>query len=182
MNFVEPIRKGEDIRNIENYLKKNDTRNYIMFILGIHSGLRISDILPLRVRDVKNKEYITIRETKTSKRKQIPINNKVKKELKKYCEGKGGDEFLIKSRKGYNSPIQRNRAYQIMKETGEMFGIYGLGTHTLRKTFGYHFYMQTNDIVSLQQFFRHASIAVTLRYIGIEQETINKKVKSLKFY
>ncbi|MBP5615545.1 MAG: tyrosine-type recombinase/integrase, partial [Alphaproteobacteria bacterium] len=47
------------------------------------------------------------------------------------------------------------------------------GTHTLRKTFGYHFYRQFNDIVMLQKILNHSHPAITLRYIGIEQDEIN---------
>lgn len=53
MNYVEPIRDPDKVKDIAAYLKKYSPRNYIMFMLGIYTGLRISDILPLKVRDVK---------------------------------------------------------------------------------------------------------------------------------
>lgn len=182
MNYVEPIRDFDDVCAIEKELRKRSERNYIMFIIGIYSGLRISDILKLRVRDVKGKEQIVIREKKTRKQKRFPIHPILKKELKKYCLDKDLDEFLIKSRKGYNKPISRIRAYTIIREVGEELGIYDLGTHTLRKTFGYHYHMQYNDITELQEIFNHSDPAVTLRYIGVEKSRIDKRMKNLKIH
>ncbi|MDM0459712.1 site-specific integrase [Clostridium sp.] len=182
MNYVEPIRDSNKVHEIANYLRKYSERNYIMFILGINSGLRISDILSLRIRDVKGKDYISIREKKTGKQKIFPMTPILKRELKKYCIDKDLDEFIIKSRKGYNEAISRERAYVILREAGEDVGLYNLGTHTLRKTFGYHYYMQYNDIAELQKIFNHSDPSVTLRYIGVEQSKINKRYKSFKIY
>ena len=79
MNYVEPIRDSNKVQEIANYLKRYSKRNYIMFILGINSGLRISDILNLRVRDVKGKDYISIREKKTGKQKIFPMTQILKR-------------------------------------------------------------------------------------------------------
>lgn len=153
-----------------------------MFYLGIYSGLRISDILTLRVCDIKNKDSISIREKKTKKQKRFTINPILKKELKTYCQGRNLNEYLVLSREGKNKPLGRVRAYQIIKDVGELFDIPDLGTHTLRKTFSYHHYKQYKDIVMLQKIFNHASPAITLRYIGYEQETINKSIKDFKIF
>lgn len=182
MNYVEPIRDPALVKQICIYLKKNNPRNFIMFYIGIYSGLRISDIIKLRVIDVLNKNNINLRERKTGKQKIYAINPALKKELKAYCEGKHLNEYLIKSREGGNKPISRERAYQIIREIGELFGIPNLGTHSLRKTFGYHHYMQYKDVVMLQKIFNHASPAITLKYIGIEQETIDKSIKNFKIF
>ncbi|HZK28053.1 MAG TPA: site-specific integrase [Thermoclostridium sp.] len=182
MNYVEPIRDPDVVKNICMYLKETNSRNFIMFYIGIYSGLRISDILKLKVADVKNKNSINIREKKTRKQKIYTINPSLKKEIKIYCEGKPLSEYLIKSRESENKPITRERAYQIMKELGDIFGIPDVGTHTLRKTFGYHHYMQYKDVVMLQKIFNHASPAITLKYIGYEQENINKSIKNFKIF
>ena len=65
MNTVEPIRDIGTVNDIADYLREQSERNYIMFMIGIYSGLRISDILTLRVRDVRNRDRIMIREKKT---------------------------------------------------------------------------------------------------------------------
>ena len=178
MNYVEPIRDPDEVKKIAAYLKEDSLRNYIMFLTGIYTGLRISDILLLKVRDVKGKDGISIREKKTKKQKIFAINPILKKELRKYCDGKDLNEYLIKSREGKNKPISRQMAYDILKDVGDTFNLPNLGTHTLRKTFGYHHYLQYKDVALLQQIFNHSSPAITLRYIGIEQETINKSIRA----
>lgn len=64
MNYVEPIRDNNKLEDILKYLKKNNFRNYILFCLGLYTGLRISDILKLQVKHVKDKDNIRIREKK----------------------------------------------------------------------------------------------------------------------
>ena len=98
MNYVEPIRDYNKLQDILEYLKHENKRNYIMFMIGCYTALRISDILMLKVKDVKNKKNITIREKKTGKQKIIPINNKLRKALDDYIKDKNDYEYLIKSR------------------------------------------------------------------------------------
>ena len=64
MNFVQPIRDPEQIQQIKEYLKEKNARNYILFVMGINTGLRISDILKLKVGDVQG-SHISMREIKT---------------------------------------------------------------------------------------------------------------------
>ena len=52
LNTVEPIRDLNMVQDIALYLKKQSERNYVLFAFGIYSGLRISDILKIRVRDL----------------------------------------------------------------------------------------------------------------------------------
>ncbi|AWZ50016.1 site-specific integrase (plasmid) [Clostridiaceae bacterium 14S0207] len=174
MNFVEPIRDTQKVRDIQEYLKRIDSRNYILFITGVYTGLRISDILRLKVKDVKDKRFIYIREKKTSKQNIIEINKLLEKEYKWYCSDKELDEYLIKSREGVNKAITRQQAYKIIKEVGKDFGIDNLGTHTMRKTFGYHYYKQTKDVATLMKMFNHSDPSITLKYIGIIQDQMNK--------
>lgn len=88
MNYVEPIRDPNLVKDICVWLKEKNPRNFIMFYMGIYSGLRISDILMLKVGDVRNKDSINIREKKTGKQKIYTINPLLKKELRYYCEGR----------------------------------------------------------------------------------------------
>ena len=74
MNTVEPIRDLETVLDIADYLKIKNQRDYVMFMFGIYSGLRISDILKFRVRDVRDKDFISQREKKTRQEKRVPIN------------------------------------------------------------------------------------------------------------
>lgn len=184
LNVVEPIRSIQKVRDIGNCLKARNERDYIMYLIGIYSGLRISDILKLKVRDVLNKDCINIKEKKTGKQKIFAINPYLKKELSKYIKVKNlkGEDYLIRRRGEENEPITRYMAYRILNKVAKMNGIENIGTHTLRKTFGYHFYEQTKDIVSLQKIYNHSDPKVTLRYIGIEREELNKKMENLKLF
>lgn len=174
MNFVEPIREKQKVRDIQEYLKRINERNYIMFITGVYSGLRISDIIKLKVSDVKDRKYIYLREKKTKKQNIIALNKLLIKEFKWYCENKSDDEYLIKSRESVNKPISRQRAYQIIDNIAKSFGVENLGTHTLRKTFGYHYYNQTKDVATLMKLFNHSDPSITLKYIGVVQDKLNQ--------
>ena len=81
MVCVEPIRDKNKIETVKRILKENGSRDYLLFLLGINSGLRISDILKLKVSDVKNKKYIELYEQKTGKYKRFPITNSYKSAL-----------------------------------------------------------------------------------------------------
>lgn len=181
MNAVEPIRDKGTIQDIVEYLRGQSERNAMLFLFGIYSGLRISDILPLRVRDVKNREGVTVKEKKTGKAKRFPFNNALKKELVRYVEDKKEYEFLFKSRNGCNRHISRQQAYNVLRTAGNKFDLELIGTHTMRKTFGYHLYQQTHDIVLVQKLLNHASPEITLAYIGMTQEKLDEAVRNLKY-
>lgn len=171
MGTVEPIREIKDIRRIEKYLAKQSERNLLLFTLGINCGLRISDILSLNIEDVRNKNFIQVTEKKTGKFKKFPINAKLKPMFVKFTKGKANDEPLFMSCQG--NRMERTAAYRIINKACKSIGIEGLiGTHTLRKTFGYHHYQKFKDVVLLQKIFNHSTPEVTLRYIGIEQDEI----------
>lgn len=181
MNYVEPIRDARTVRDIADYLKEKGEKYYIMYMVGIHSGLRISDILRLKVRDVRGKDRIKIREKKTGKEKIFPITKELGAALAAYCEGRKDYQYLIPSDRAMNKAISRQYAYVVIREAGEAFGLDSVGTHTLRKTFGYHFYMQTKDVVLLMRIFNHSAESTTLRYIGVEQTTIDAAYKRFKY-
>lgn len=173
MNFVEPIRDVDIFHDIQATLKKENIRNYVLIMTGTYTGLRISDILKLKVKDVKDKKYIDIREKKTGKRNLIEINPLLRKVYKEYCCDMDDEDYLIR-KSNLNKAISRNRAWRIMKDIGDRFGVDNLGTHTLRKTFGYHYYKQTGDIATLMQMFNHSKESITLKYIGITQDKMNQ--------
>lgn len=184
MNYVESIRDARLVEDIANYLKEKNERDYVLFMLGINTGLRISDILPFKVKDVRNRDIVHIKETKTGKQKEVDINPRLKRILQEYTKDKIDEEYLFKSRQSTNKPIHRNRVYAILKDAAEKFNLQVcIGTHTMRKTFGYHFYKNNNgDIASLVKLFNHSHYTVTLRYIGVEQEEIRKKMRDFKIF
>lgn len=177
MNIVQPIRDYEKLEALKRVLKDKNERDYVMLMMGLYTALRISDILRIRVEDIK-KDYINLREKKTSKFRRIYLNHELKVALKSYISDKEPHEFLIRSREGVNKPISRARAYDILKEAGKEVGIESIGTHSLRKTFGYFAYKDTKDVAALQKLFNHSNPEETLRYIGIEQDNVDLLIKN----
>lgn len=176
MQFVQPIRDMHKIEEMKAELLKSGTRNYLMFYIGINTGLRISDILKLKVSDVRNKTHIVIKEQKTDKLKRFKINTNLENEIKRYIHNMADTEYLFSSQKGVNKPITRVQAYRILSDASVKVGLEEIGCHTLRKTFGYHFYQKTKDVVLLQELFNHSAPSVTLRYIGINQDIMDNAI------
>lgn len=173
MNFVGPIRDINKVSNIARVLKEEDEKYYIMFLTGIYGGLRISDILKLKIKDVKGKKGIKNRDKKTGKENTIEFHKTLIKAYDVYCSDKDPDDYLIKSPEGYNNPITRQTAWNQIKKAGEKNKVYNLGTHSLRKTFGYHYYKDTKNIGVLMNVFNHSKESTTLKYIGVIQDDIN---------
>ncbi|HCL02869.1 MAG TPA: site-specific integrase [Lachnoclostridium phytofermentans] len=188
MNTVQPIRDIDIVFDIADYLKKENERNYVMFMFGIYSGLRISDILKFRVRDIRDirnktqiKEHFSLREMKTNKEKRFAVNPELKPILKDYIADKEDYMYLFLSTHGNNKPITRQQAYNILSDAGKHFGLEAIGTHTLRKTWGYHTYQQSGDPVTIMEILNHSNIEITLRYIGINQDNKDKVMTKLSF-
>lgn len=176
MNIVEPIRSKKDLHKVEKILLNESgqygLRNLLICLLGTNCGLRISDILNLDVKDVKNQNYFELVEIKTGKRKRLPVNNKLKPLIAKFTKDRNNNEPLFVSKHG--NRLERTQYYRILKEACNKAGIdYKIGTHTLRKTFGYHHYKKYKDIAILQKIFNHSSPLVTLIYIGINQDILD---------
>ena len=178
LNYVQPIRDKKKIQTMKTVLKANDEKYYIMFLIGINVGLRISDILTLKVSDVRDRTHVNIVEKKTGKTKRFLLNPQMQAELTEYIDkfNLADDHYLIRSRKGDNQPIKRDRAYKILNEAAHEIGLGEIGTHSMRKTFGYWHYQKYKDIALLQHLFNHANSAVTLRYIGVDQDIMDQSV------
>ena len=185
MEFVQPIRDLKKIETMKKLLKQQNLRDYCLFVVGINSGLRISDLLQLTIADVieqgKVKERIRLREKKTNKFKDFPLSDKAKKAIKDYHSTRNYTEneplFMSRKNKGF---LLRQQAYKIINDVAKSVGIKErIGTHTLRKTFGYHAYNNGYDITLIQKLFNHSSPSVTLRYIGITQDEMDDVYLSL---
>jgi integrase len=177
MKEVQPIRDRNKIEEMKAELLKQGYRDYMMFVLGINTGLRISDLLNLKVEDIKDKTHIVLTEKKTGKIKRFMINSLLREEIDKYINNMKDNEYLFQSQKGDNKPISRVQAYRILNKAAEKVGLDEVGTHTLRKTFGYWHYKQYKDIALLQDLFNHSAPSVTLRYIGINQDIMDKTIE-----
>lgn len=178
MKTVDPIRDLEQIRKMKDYLLTRNYRDYLLFILGINTGLRISDLLELKVSDVRDKYHIIINEKKTGKEKKFILNDQIRIEIERYIEHKKNGEYLFNSKRNRSIPIDRVMAYRILNEAAVAIDLkIKVGTHTLRKTFGFHLYQQKKDVALLQYLFNHSSPSVTLRYIGIDQSVADIAMK-----
>jgi len=181
MELVQPIRDREIIKQVKDILKRNGYRDYLLFVAGVNTGLRISDLLTLKVSDVRNKDHVVIKEKKTGKPKRFLINGCFKQNLDGYINSMSDDEYLFQSRNGNNKPITRMQAYRIINDACKQVGIKDqIGTHTLRKTFGYHHYQQYKDVAILQDIFNHSAPSVTLRYIGINDDMKDKTMQDFE--
>jgi len=187
MKKVQPIRDIKKIRAIKGNLKKRNPRDFLLFTLGINTGLRISDILKLKVEDVKDqagniREYLDLNEKKTKKQRLIYINDEVKSALEYFFKKTGIydlDRYLFVSEKSEeNKPITRIRAWQLLQSWCREVGIEGrIGTHTLRKTTGYQMRMAGVAIELIQEVLGHQSISMTKKYLGITDDEITKVLK-----
>lgn len=181
MNYTEPIRNKDLLGDIARYLKSNNKRDYVLFSLAVYSGLRITDILNLRVKDVKNRHEFVMIEKKTRKRKTLNINPNLQNIIKTFIKNRDDREYIISYRDSGEKPISRARAFQIIKNCGDRFDL-RISPHSLRKTFGYFHYKTNKDIIILQKIFNHSHTDITFRYIGVNSETIKNSINNLKFW
>lgn len=181
MNFLQPIRSLAKIKELKNYFRERSMRNYVLFLTGICTGMRIGDILRLRVRDVQG-TYIAIRQQKTGKRMFLYIRPELQRAFRDYCRGKDGQEYLFVSRRGNNKPIGRSMAYKLLRQAADHCGVEHITPNSLRKTFGWHLYRQTKDVAMLMQIFGHAHRGVTMRYLGIVQDELDRVMRNFKIW
>lgn len=175
----------DKLREIQEALEEEEgwhgRRMYLMFMVGIYTGLRISDLVRLRAGHVRGNE-ITLIEEKTEKAQVIPIATILQRVIADRTAGMDDQDYLFSSRQrsrdGSIKPITTHTAYNDMQKIAERFGLRGpIGCHTLRKTFGYWHYKQNHDLEILRQWFNHASVDVTRRYIGVDVEERRKSVQ-----
>lgn len=188
MYHVEPLRTTEEIEEMKLAIKRGNKgtpkrqelaeRDVLIFLLGINTGLRVNDIVRLKVSDVRDKEIFSIREGKTNKKREINIGM-LRKEIDHFTEGKASTDYLFPSQKG-TQPITTTQVYRILNDAADFLGRSDIGTHTMRKTFGYHHYKRFKDVAILQEIFNHAAPSITKRYIGIRQDEINESLKNFR--
>lgn len=173
---VEPIRDRAKIKQMYHYLNGIHPKYGLIFKFGINTGLRISDLLPIRVLDIYNargafREHLIITEQKTSKEKRIKLNDILRGCLNAYIKEQAltQQDYLFFSQKG--DYLGRIHVYKKLREAADALGIENVGTHTLRKTWGYWTYkISKYNIGLIMDTFNHTSTAITLRYIGINQD------------
>lgn len=181
MGTTIPIRNQRDIEIIkEYYLKRRQYRNYALFVVGINTALRISDLLSLEWGDVFDfqKEawvtYVKVKEKKTGKQNVIFLNQNARQALELYRTAAGAvdcQDKIFCNNRNRRVAIMRTQAYAVIRRACSDSGIEGkISCHSLRKTFGYHAWKRNVPEVMLMNIFNHSSFAITRCYLGIEQD------------
>ena len=166
--------------------------NYKMSLLmamGCFTGLRISDILALRWRQILNKDEFCITEIKTGKQRTIRLNPQLQQHIRdcyEHISPIGINAPILISQKGTVFTIQRINI--ILKEIREKYRlkIKNFSCHSLRKTFGRQVYNMNSDnaelaLIKLMELFNHSSVSITKRYLGLRQEEILQTYDCLSF-
>lgn len=161
----------------------------LLMVMGCFTGLRISDILALRWRQILNKDEFCITEIKTGKQRTIRLNPQLQQHIRdcyEHISPIGINAPILISQKGTAFTIQRINI--ILKEIREKYRlkIKNFSCHSLRKTFGRQVYNMNSDnaelaLIKLMELFNHSSVSITKRYLGLRQEEILQTYDCLSF-
>ena len=206
---ADPIKNIDDINKVCDFLLENKRyRDYMMFVVGINFGLRVSDLKNLRFRDIINddltfKSSFQVLEKKTKdtrkniKLRYITINQSVIDAVNLYIRNAPIDltldDYMFRSEspnkkgKGYETgyaPLTTTSINRILKKIAKDCKLnISMSSHTLRKTFGYHqMAMDNNDprkLLLLSKMYGHSSTAHTLLYIGLTKEEMDEAYLNL---
>lgn len=135
----QPVTDKELIEAMKNDLKKRNYRDYILMLIQLNEGLKIGDVISLKVKDIRGKSYLDITERKTKEVKHFLLNGQLKDELNDYIKRMDDDDYLFPSRKikedGTKCYISKIQANRILADSARRVGIKDLSKHSLRKTF-----------------------------------------------
>ena len=176
---VQPLRSQQEINDFLFCLRrnKNAERDVFLFLIGINSGLRMSDIVKLKKKDILSAKNPRIVEQKTGKTRILYLSS-LQDLIQEYTKDLNPEEYLFPSTKGGH--LEVNTVYQMFQKVAKLLGRDDIGTHTLRKTFGYHYYKKTKDVATLMEIFGHSSEKITKRYIGINEDEISETLLNFR--
>ncbi len=176
---VDPITDLKDIRLIKKCLQDNP-RDLALFVVGINTNLMASDLVRITVgmvRSMKPGDELVLIEKKTGKERRITLNDDCIEAIQKlitfFKQPRKDDSQLFRGREGDIKPISVN--YLVRKWTSmiDLKGKYG--SHTLRKTFGYHMRVQNKvSIPILMEIFNHNTQKQTLDYLCVQPDEIRE--------
>ena len=179
-----------DAMNLIRKLAKDENYKMSLLIaLGCFTGLRISDILALRWKQILSTEELTIIEKKTGKKRVLRLNSQLQQHIQEcyeHIQPIGLKAPILVSQKGTVFTIQRINV--ILKEIKRKYRlkVKNFSCHSLRKTFGRQVYNMNSEnselaLVKLMELFNHSSLAITKRYLGLRQEEILETYDCLTF-
>lgn len=159
-----PIKEIDMINRMKDlFLSKGQIRGYLLFVLSINTGINLTDLLNLKVRDVKNKQYLSY-----DKNKAVPISEDLQKIIKDLVDGCRLDEPLFRGKVGQQ--LDRTSAFYIFKVICAELGVQDkYSVSSWRKTFAYHYYMKYKDLSYLQWLFNQGTVEQTLNFIGVDE-------------
>ena len=136
MNFTLPIRSLDDIQKLKLKLMENNYMYYFLFVMGINTNLRISDLLRLCVKDIRNVSHIELKEKKTGQQKRFKISPELELEITKYTHAMDAGSYLFPSlHKGKTKSITRDTAFKVLNKATKVIGMtQSVSPHSLRKT------------------------------------------------
>ena len=179
----------EAMNLIRKLAKDGNYKMSLLIALGCFTGLRISDILALRWKQILHVSEFTITEKKTGKQRTLRLNPQLQRhiaECYEQIEPIGTSAPILVSQKGTIFTIQRINV--MLKEIKRRYHLRvgNFSCHSLRKTFGRQVYTMSGDsaelaLVKLMELFNHSSIAITKRYLGLRQEEILETYDVLSF-
>lgn len=166
MNWVAPIKDEETLEKFKAKLREMDDKYYVMFEIGVGTGLQLQEILKFKNKDIRGKDSIEANIGTKNIKRTFLIPSELKEIINQYTEGKDPEAFLILGHASSPAALSREQAYRALKSAGKSMGLTSIGAQTMRKTFAWRYYKATGDIYYLQNLLNHASPSITYRYIG----------------
>jgi len=169
---VEPIRHLKDIKAIKRLLQ-DSPRDCCLFTFGINTNLRASDLLAITAGMVRNEEELVLKEKKTGKERRITLNTISQKAIQRLLDSRDydDDDRLFQGQRG---PLTVPTVNRLVKAWCKLINLKGnYGSHTLRKTFGYHQRVTFGrGLPELMTVFNHSTQKQTLDYLCVQPEEI----------
>ncbi len=178
MNWVSPIKDEETLIRFKEKLRQTDDKYYILFEIGVGTGLQLQEILKFRNQDIRGKDRIEAEIGVKQVKQTFEISEALKKVILNYTDGKDPKGFLIQGSAGSKTALSREQVYRVLRRAGKSVGLDSIGAQTMRKTFAWRYYKKTKDIYYLQRLFNHASPSITYRYIG-EKPSVQVRLQKL---
>lgn len=153
-----------------------NNRVAMALILESNLGIRISDIVKLKLNDIVkdgDRYRLDIVEKKTGKKRFFTVPTELYQYIKQYCIDNEikSNEIMIN--------ITERQVQRHLKIICDYLGYDGISTHSFRKFFATNIYLNNNyDIVLVQQLLQHSSPATTTRYIGISSEQLESALQN----
>lgn len=151
-------------------MKRNGFIYQLYFEFALSTGLRVSDILSLKKKDIQD-GIVKIKTQKTGLYRNLALNDSCRKQMEVYLKNKKDDDLIF--------PFKRQWIHKLLKEAAEMVGLdkSKISTHTTRKTSGWFFYQNTGkDLVKTQKFLGHRDPKETITYLMINEQEVNESL------